>query len=89
MKLSIFIFVLLTTLYAAITTYRLNDLQIRTNMAIDRIQLLGMLNNENFVIVHKPGVIFIDEHWQIEHPPAHLRMSQDDIDFIHKKFVKK
>ena len=57
----------------------------------ERITLVGMLLNENFMIVRnnydKGHLIFFNRDWTLDQMPHHLELSDEDRDYL-KKFVK-
>lgn len=57
----------------------------------DRLTLMGMLLNENFMIVrnnnNKDHLIFFNRDWTLDQMPRYLQLSNDDKEYL-KKFVK-
>lgn len=57
----------------------------------DRITLMGIMLNENFLIVRnnnfKGHLIFFNRDWTLDQAPHYLQLSDDDKDYL-RKFIK-
>jgi hypothetical protein len=70
---------------------RLTDLQQNLRKDDLAIQLLAVLHNENFYILHKATgtneIIYVNGDWTINRMPSHLDLTPAQVDMIHKRFV--
>jgi hypothetical protein len=57
----------------------------------DRVTLIGMMMNENFMIIrndyNKAHLIFFNRDWTIDQMPHYLKLSDEDRDYL-QKYVK-
>jgi len=70
---------------------KLDKLTTKVQWNSDRLTLMGLLLNENFMIVrnnyNKGHLIFFNRDWTLDQMPHYLELSDDDKEYL-KKFVK-
>jgi len=70
---------------------KLDKLTTKVQWNNDRLTLMGMLLNENFMIVrnnyNKGHLVFFNRDWTLDQMPHYLELSDDDKEYL-KKFVK-
>jgi len=70
---------------------KLDKLTTKVQWNSDRLTLMGILLNENFMIVRnnysRGHLIFFNRDWTLDQMPRYLELSDDDKEYL-KKFVK-
>lgn len=70
---------------------KLDNLTTKVQWSNDRLTLMGLLLNENFMIVRnnydKGKLIFFNRDWTLDKMPHYVQLSDDDKEYL-KKFVK-
>jgi hypothetical protein len=70
---------------------KLDNLTTKVQWNNDRLSLMGLLLNENFMIVrnnyNKGHLIFFNRDWTLDQMPHYLELTDDDKEYL-KKFVK-
>ena len=67
------------------------DLEKKTRWNNDRIFILGLMSNENNLILQndydKNHLLFLDKDWKIDQVPHYIQISDEDRDYL-KKYMK-
>ena len=71
----------------------LEKLQVRTKNNTEKINLSGILMNENFTIIRNEAdrkqLIFFNRDWTIDKMPQHLNLSDEDKEYLQKYYQSK
>jgi hypothetical protein len=70
----------------------LDEVQIRSKRNTERINLMGILFNENFAIVRAKAdnneLIFLKRDWRINKLPSHISLTEEDQAYLKKYLVQ-
>lgn len=70
---------------------KFNKLSDKVQLMNEKLSLIGMLFNENFVVVRdnheKTDLSFLNRDWTIDQMPHHITLSESDKEYL-KKYVK-
>lgn len=68
---------------------KFDDLNVRLSKNIDRVRLLGMMNNENWLVIRNQGpnseeFIYFNSDWTVNRMPQYLKISPADRMFLRR-----